>query len=61
MKVKLITSRAGIGFSQSAGDVVDVPDAEAQRMIAAGQAVAERSSKLERATKTAPAVETAAK
>ncbi len=40
MKVKLQVSRAGIGFSQNAGDVVSVDAAEAGRLIAAGQAVA---------------------
>ena len=31
-------SRAGAGFSQNVGDVVEVDDAEALRMIDAGQA-----------------------
>ena len=39
MKVKLLVSRAGHNFSQIAGEVVDVDDAEAKRMIDAGQAV----------------------
>lgn len=38
MKVKLLTSRAGVNFSQNAGDVIDVSDDEAKRMIEAGQA-----------------------
>ena len=38
MKVKLLTSRAGVDFSQNAGDVIDVSEAEGKRMIEAGQA-----------------------
>ncbi len=38
MKIKLLVSRVGANFSQSTGDVIDVPDAEAARMIAAAQA-----------------------
>lgn len=38
MKVKLLISRAGTGFVQSAGDVVEVSNGEAKRMIEAGQA-----------------------
>lgn len=54
-KIKLLVSRAGLGFSQTAGEEVAVDAAEAKRMIAAGQAVA---LKKERAVK-APKVETA--
>lgn len=39
MKVRLLVSRAGVGFSQNAGDEIDVDTAEAARMIEAGQAV----------------------
>lgn len=39
MQVQLRESRVSDGFSQRPGDVVEVPDAEAERMIAAGQAV----------------------
>ena len=40
MTIKLLTSRtANIGDSQQWGDIIDVPDDEAQRMIAAGQAI----------------------
>ena len=39
MKIKLLTSRSGVTFSQNAGDVVTVEDDEAKRMIEAGQAV----------------------
>ena len=48
MKVKLLCSRAGIDFSQAKGDTIEVDEAEAGRMIAAGQA--EQISKTERAT-----------
>lgn len=48
MKVKLLTSRAGAGFSQNRGDVIDVPNAEAIRMIEAGQAEPERADPVER-------------
>jgi hypothetical protein len=40
MKVKLLVSRAGHGFSQAYGSTVDVPAEEAQSLIAAGQAEA---------------------
>ncbi len=33
MKVKLLTSRAGVGFVQNCGDVIDVDAAEAKRMM----------------------------
>ena len=38
MKVKMVVSRAGAGFCDSPGDHVEVDEAEAGRMIAAGQA-----------------------
>lgn len=33
MKVKLLTSRAGAGFVQNLGDVIDVSPEEAKRMM----------------------------
>lgn len=55
MKVKLLTSRAGVDFSQSAGDIVEIGDAEAVRMIEAGQAEPVREARIERAVpKAAP-------
>lgn len=51
MKVRLLISRAGYGFSQSAGDGVDVPDAEGARLIEAGKAEPVRSAKKETATR----------
>ena len=38
MKVELKTCRAGVGFVQNIGDVIDVDDAEGERLLAAGQA-----------------------
>lgn len=38
MEVKLLVSRAGHKFSQSVGDVVEVSDDEALRLIEAGKA-----------------------
>lgn len=38
MKVKLLISRAGSDFAQNAGDIVEVGEAEARRMVEAGQA-----------------------
>lgn len=40
MKVKLLTSRVGTGFVQEAGEVIDLPPHEAERMIRAEQAEA---------------------
>lgn len=49
MKIRLLTSRAGVGFAQSRGEEVDVSDAEAIRMIEAGQAEPVRAPVVERA------------
>lgn len=39
MRIKLLTSIAGKNFSHSSGEIVDWPnDAEAERLVAAGQA-----------------------
>ena len=51
MQVKLLTSRAGADFSQAVGEVVTVNDAEAVRMIEAGQAEPVSAPKKETATK----------
>lgn len=40
MKVKLLISRAGAGFSQNVGDEIDVSEAEGLRLVQAGKAVA---------------------
>lgn len=39
MKVQLLTDRVGLGFAQSAGDVVNVSDAEGKALISAGSAI----------------------
>lgn len=45
MKVKLLVSRVGPKLSQNRGDIVDVENDEAMRMIKAGQAEAIRKPK----------------
>jgi len=49
MKIELLISRATVGGSQNRGDIVEVSDAEAQRMIKAGQAKPVRREKPETA------------
>lgn len=39
MKVKLLVSRAGVGFVQNRGDEIEVSDDEGARMIEASQAI----------------------
>jgi hypothetical protein len=52
MLIKLLVSRAGVSFSQSAGEIVEVDNAEAVRMIDAGQAeAAKKEAVVETATK----------
>ena len=60
MQIKLLIARATLTRSENRGDVVDVSDAEAIRMIEAGQAEAVRSVATEKAVKT-PKAERAAK
>lgn len=38
MKIRLLTGRVGTDFTQDPGEIIDVPQAEAQRMIDAWQA-----------------------
>lgn len=38
MKVRLLTGRVGEGFTQEAGQIIDVSDREGHRMIASQQA-----------------------
>ena len=45
MKIKLLTARATATGSENRGDVIDVEQSEAIRMIEAGQAEAIRSEK----------------
>lgn len=49
MKIKLLVSRATANGAEDRGDVIEVSDAEAVRMIAAGQAEPIRSEARERA------------
>lgn len=51
MKIKLLVSRAGALGAQNSGEEIVVPDAEAIRMIEAGQAEPVRAAKVERAVK----------
>lgn len=51
MKVKLLTSMAGIDFSHNSGDVIDCNEAEAKRFIEAGIAEPYAEPKVERAVK----------
>jgi len=53
MKIKLLTSRAGVGFTQNIGDIVEVSAAEAEALVQRGQAELVRTPKVERAVKTA--------
>lgn len=52
MKIKLLVSRSGVDGSQNRGDIIEVLDAEAVRMIDAGQAEPIRESRApEKATR----------
>lgn len=51
MKIRLLVSRAGLDFSQNAGDEIEVTAAEGARMIEAGQAEPVRAPRAERAVK----------
>lgn len=57
MKIELLCSRAGADFVQNRGDVVEVEQAEALRLIEAGQAIPHAETKIERAVKPAAKVE----
>lgn len=54
MKLKLLISRSGVEFSQVAGEIIEVDDVEALRMIAAGQADAVAQVEPETANTKAP-------
>jgi hypothetical protein len=60
MKIKLLTSRAGADGAFAAGDEIEVSDAEAARMIEAGQALPVREQRVEKATRK-PRAEKASK
>ena len=49
MKIKLLTNRVGANFSQSYGEIIDVADDEAWRMIEDGQAIPIVEEKKEKA------------
>ena len=49
MQIKLLVSRSGVGFSQTAGEIIEVPEGEGKRMVDAGQAV--ETGKKEKAAK----------
>lgn len=49
MKIKLLTARATATGSENRGQVIELPDAEAIRMIEAGQAEPVRAERVERA------------
>jgi hypothetical protein len=49
MKIELLTSRAAADGAQNRGDVIDLPDGEAQRMIEVGQAKPVRAAVPEKA------------
>ncbi|MDX1489729.1 MAG: hypothetical protein R3332_00430 [Pseudohongiellaceae bacterium] len=51
MKVELLVSRAGLTVCENVGDIIDVSDAEAARMIEAGQAKPARVSSKETTSK----------
>ena len=59
MKVKLMTSRAGLNYVQSAGAIVDVSDGEAERLLKRNEAVLARDDDVETAVARPP--ETTAK
>lgn len=54
MKVKLLISRGGVGFTQNAGDEIDVDNDEAKRMMEANppQCVPVRATKSEKAVRS---------
>lgn len=53
MQVKLLVSRAGVDFSQNRGEIIEVSAAEAESLIAAGQAEIVRSVAPEKAVRAA--------
>jgi len=61
MQVKLLVPRAGVDGAQNRGDVVTVSDAEAVRMIEAGQAEPVRSGKAPEKATAKPRKERAVK
>ena len=58
MKVQLLMSRSGPDGTQDRGDIIEVDDAEARRMIAAGQCIPLRTQRSEKTAKTSAAEKT---
>lgn len=59
MKIRFLTSMAGVDHTRNVGDVVDTPDHEAERLIAAGFAVPVVESSLVENAMASPSAETA--
>ena len=55
MKIRLLVSRAGPAGAQNRGEEIEVSEAEAIRMVEAGQAEPVRSAPVERAVKATKA------
>ena len=60
MKIKMLTSMSGPTTQRNRGDEIDVPTAEASRLIEAGFAEPVRNPPREKATSRAPREETTA-
>ena len=58
MKVKLLVSRAGVGFSQNVGDVIEVDADEGKRLLDRGMAEA---ASIRQGAVSKPSVEAAMK
>ena len=58
MKVKLLVGRAGTGFVQNPGDIIEVSDVEGQRLLDSNQAIIVGSRK---GANSKPVIEAAAK
>ena len=61
IKVKLLVSRVGADGPQNRGDVIEVPAATAERMVAGGQAEMVRAQKPETTSKRGKSAEKASK
>lgn len=57
MKIKMLVSMAGVDFALSPGDEYECSDADAARLIEAGDAIPISREKIERAVKPSAAVE----
>ena len=61
MKVVMLQSQYGPDVSRNTGDELEIPDAEAKRMIESGLAAPMRSAKVETATPSKRGIEKASK